>query len=158
MHGYIRGLTLCCSLGSEHICKELLAVTHQSLQKTESTLQKDIESDSGWYQEERSPKVKTPNAALLQRWLLVCFLSFTCFSGRVGFYPLAVTVPSTRWHSRSQKGISQPCIRGPFRNQYVLVTSCLATYCFLLCDIPGVLLNDTWRKKTTSSGDLEGRE
>ena len=70
------GKTLCCCLGSEHICKELLTVAHLSLQKAESTLQQDIESDAGWYQEERSPKAKTPNAALLQRWLLVPVLSF----------------------------------------------------------------------------------
>lgn len=108
LEGWLGWLRVCCCLGSERICQELLTVAHRSLQKAESTLQQDIQSVAGWYQEERSPKAKTPNAALRQRWLLVFLLSLA-FLDKLFFYPLTVTVPSTRWHSHSEWGISQLC-------------------------------------------------
>lgn len=87
--------------------------SYLALPKAESTLQQDIKSDAGWYQEERSPKAKTPIATLLLRWLLVPLLSFA-FLDKLVFYPLTVAVPSTRWPSHSKREISQPCSPTPF--------------------------------------------
>lgn len=72
VHGYSGGDSEPLS-GVRANLQKLLALAHPSLHKR--TLQQDFGSYVGLYQEERSPKAKTLNAALLQRWLLP-FLSF----------------------------------------------------------------------------------